>query len=34
MAEETFQLDDVSKMKLAALDDPDLEPLWKGGGLA
>lgn len=26
--EKAFQLGDSKKMKLAALDDPDLEPLW------
>ena len=27
--EETFRLADPKKMKLAALGDPDLEPLWR-----
>src|SRR5262249_12796393 len=27
-----FQLSDAKKMKLAALTDPDLEPLWKDIG--
>jgi tetratricopeptide (TPR) repeat protein len=27
--EKAFKLGDAKKMKLAALDDPDLEPLWK-----
>ena len=27
--EKSFELGDVKAMKLAALDDPDLEPLWK-----
>jgi tetratricopeptide (TPR) repeat protein len=27
-----FELGDAAKMKLAALDDPDLEPLWKNIG--
>lgn len=29
-----FALGDARKMKLAALDDPDLEPLWKEAGKA
>jgi tetratricopeptide (TPR) repeat protein len=27
--EQAFKMGDARKMKLAALDDPDLEPLWK-----
>ena len=27
--EKAFALGDAKQMKLAALDDPDLEPLWK-----
>jgi hypothetical protein len=27
--EKAFAIGDARKMKLAALDDPDLEPLWK-----
>ncbi len=27
--EEAFQLGDARKMKLAALEDKDLEPLWR-----
>jgi hypothetical protein len=27
--EKAFALGDAMKMKLAAQDDPDLEPLWK-----
>jgi hypothetical protein len=27
--EKAFQLGGPKKMKLAALNDPDLEPLWK-----
>jgi tetratricopeptide (TPR) repeat protein len=27
--QKSFELGDARKMKLAALDDPDLEPLWK-----
>jgi hypothetical protein len=27
--EKAFALGDARKMKLAALDDPDLQPLWK-----
>jgi hypothetical protein len=27
--EKAFKLGDAKKMKLAALDDPDLEPLWR-----
>jgi hypothetical protein len=27
--EKAFALGDAREMKLAALDDPDLEPLWK-----
>jgi len=30
--ERAFKLGDAKKMKPAALDDPDLEPLWKGLG--
>lgn len=30
--EKAFQLGDAKKLKLAALDDPDLEPLWKNIG--
>ena len=30
--EEALQLGDAKKVKLAALDDPDLEPLWKNIG--
>jgi Flp pilus assembly protein TadD len=32
--EKAFALGDARNMKLAALDDPDLEPLWKDIGLA
>jgi tetratricopeptide (TPR) repeat protein len=32
--EKAFALGDTKKMKLAALDDPDLEPLWKHIGNA
>jgi hypothetical protein len=27
--EKAFALGDARKLKLAALDDPDLQPLWK-----
>lgn len=27
--EKAFKIGDAKEMKLAALDDPDLEPLWK-----
>jgi len=27
--EKSFELGDARAMKLAALDDPDLQPLWK-----
>ena len=30
--EKSFEIGDAKKMKLAALDDSDLEPLWKGIG--
>ncbi len=30
--EEAFRLGDPKKLKLMALDDPDLEPLWKNIG--
>ena len=35
--DKAFQLPDAAKLKLAALEDPDLQPLWKrfpdpGGG--
>lgn len=30
--EKAFKLGDAKKMKLAALDDPALEPLWRTGG--
>jgi tetratricopeptide (TPR) repeat protein len=30
--EKAFKLGDAKKMKLAAIDDPDLEPLWRAIG--
>jgi hypothetical protein len=30
--EKAFEIGDAKEMKLAALDDPDLEPLWRGIG--